>query len=405
MIPDQWYPILPADEVRNDKPTGVRRMGQELVLWRDLDGNLVCQGARCPHKGANLADGRMRGDSVECPYHGFRYGPDGACKAVPALGSGARIPGSLRVPVHPVREAHGLVWLWWGEERAELPDLQIAPVVADNPKVHSTLHWTRPVHYTRYIESLLEFYHITYVHRDHWFNYIDYLFLYGTARKLGLDGKERYLAATKIVNHKLETVTEGQTLRYSFDHQEEADPSNTTHYVITFTFPCQVHVQTEQFEATSWLVPVDDGHTEHILRWYEYPTVKPFLRSERLRRVLPRASLYMEKWIQDVQDVRIMERQEPKISEGGVSKFIPVDELNAKYLAIRSRLIQEAAERRRSAGAAAAAGAPAAAGEAPEPAGGPAPAGKRPAPANGRRTAKAAANGEGLSATGANRAR
>ncbi|MGK5543937.1 Rieske 2Fe-2S domain-containing protein [Streptomyces sp. URMC 127] len=386
MIPNQWYPILPADEVRNDKPTGVRRMGQELVLWRDLDGNLVCQGARCPHKGANLADGRMKGDSVECPYHGFRYGPDGACKAVPALGSGARIPGSLRVPVHPVREAHGLVWLWWGEERAELPDLQIAPVVADNPKVHSTLHWTRPVHYTRYIESLLEFYHITYVHRDHWFNYIDYLFLYGTARKLGLDGKERYLAATKIVNHKLETVTEGQTLRYSFDHQEEADPSNTTHYVITFTFPCQVHVQTEQFEATSWLVPVDDGHTEHILRWYEYPTVKPFLRSERLRRILPRASLYMEKWIQDVQDVRIMERQEPKISEGGVSKFIPVDELNAKYLAIRSRLIQEATRSKEAKEEK----------EEKETAAAPLPAGPARDPAaNGRRAAKATANGDG----------
>ncbi|MCQ8769401.1 aromatic ring-hydroxylating oxygenase subunit alpha [Streptomyces telluris] len=380
MIPNQWYPILEAKEVGNGKPTGVRRMGEELVLWRDLDGNLVCQGARCPHKGANLADGRMKGNTVECPYHGFRYGPDGACKAVPALGSGARIPGSLRVPTHPVREAHGLVWLWWGEERAEadLPDLQIAPVVADNPKAHATTHWTRPVHYTRYIESLLEFYHITYVHRDHWFNYIDYLFLYGTARKLGLDGKERYLAATKIVNHKLET--EGQTLRYSFDHQEEADPRNTTHYVITFTFPCQVHVQTEQFEATSWLVPVDDGHTEHILRWYEYPAFKPLLRAEKLRRVLPWASLYMEKWIQDVQDVRIMERQEPKISEGGVSKFIPVDELNAKYLAIRSRLIQEAAAKAPPAGETAEAAGP--------------PAG-RPAPANGRKAAGAAANGNG----------
>ncbi|MGK5730903.1 Rieske 2Fe-2S domain-containing protein [Streptomyces sp. URMC 124] len=404
MIPNQWYPVLPAEEVRNDKPTGLRRMGQELVLWRDLDGNLVCQGARCPHKGANLADGRMKGNSVECPYHGFRYGPDGACKAVPAMGSGARIPRSLRVPTHPVREAHGLVWLWWGEERAaaDLPDLGIAPVVAGNPKVHSTLHWTRPVHYTRYIESLLEFYHITYVHRDHWFNYIDYLFLYGTARKLGLDGKERYLAATKIVNHKLETEADGLTLRYSFDHQEEADPSNTTHYVITFTFPCQVHVQTEQFEATSWLVPVDDGHTEHILRWYEYPTVKPFLRSERLRRILPRASLYMEKWIQDVQDVRIMERQEPKISEGGVSKFIPVDELNAKYLAMRSRLIQEAAQSKAAktpGPAESAETAEAAAAETPGAVAAPKPA------ANGRRAAKAAANGNGAPVAPASRGR
>ncbi|WP_233221459.1 aromatic ring-hydroxylating oxygenase subunit alpha [Streptomyces carminius] len=342
MIRNQWYPILQSEEVGNDSPTGVRRFGEELVLWRDVEGNLVCQGARCPHKGANLADGRMKGDSIECPYHGFRYGSDGACRAVPALGSGARIPGSLRVPTHPVRERFGLVWMWWGEERDVLPDLPAPREVTENPKVYATKRWTRPVHYTRYIESLLEFYHVTYVHRDHWFNYIDYLLLYGTPSKLGLDGRERYLAATKIANHRVET--EGQTIRYSFDHCQEDDPANTTHYEITFTFPCMVHVRTEQFETTSWLVPIDDGHTEHILRWYEYPQVKPILRFEKLRRVLPWASLYMEKWVQDPQDVRIMERQEPKISAGGINKFIPVDEMNAKYLAMRAKLMQEAGQ-------------------------------------------------------------
>ncbi|WP_371525604.1 aromatic ring-hydroxylating dioxygenase subunit alpha [Streptomyces sp. NBC_01283] len=344
MIPNQWYPILDAKEVKNDAPLGTRRLGEELVLWRDIDGNLVCQGARCPHKGANLAHGRMKGNSVECPYHGFRFGSDGACKAIPAMGANARIPGSLKVPTYPVREKFGLVWMWWGEERAEadLPDIQAPREITENGKLYSTQRWTRPVHYTRYIESLLEFYHVTYVHRDHWFNYIDYLLLYGTPSKFGLDGKERYLAATKIANHHVET--EGQTIRYSFDHCEEADPTNSTHYVITFTFPCMVHVVTEQFESTSWLVPIDDTHTEHVMRWYEYEKAKPILRSEKLRRLLPWASLYMEKWVQDPQDARIMEHQEPKISAGGINKFIPVDEVNAKYLAMRAHLIQEAAE-------------------------------------------------------------
>ncbi|WP_435615239.1 Rieske 2Fe-2S domain-containing protein [Streptomyces coelicoflavus] len=348
MIPNQWYPIVETQEVRNDKPLGVRRMGQDLVLWRDIDGNLVCQGARCPHKGANLGDGRMKGNTIECPYHGFRYGADGACRVIPAMGAQARIPGSLRVATYPVREQFGLVWMWWGDERpaADLPPVQAPPEVTDNQKLYATKRWTRPVHYTRYIESLLEFYHVTYVHRDHWFNYIDYLLLYGTPSKLGLDGRERYLAATRITNHHVETEAEGQTIRYSFDHCQEDDPANTTHYVITFTFPCMVHVQTEQFETTSWLVPIDDENTEHILRWYEYEQVKPVLRIEPLRRLLPWASLYMEKWVQDPQDVRIMEHQEPKISAGGVNKFIPVDEMNAKYVSMRAKLIADAAAAR-----------------------------------------------------------
>lgn len=341
MIPNQWYPILRREDIKRNKPTAVRRLGQELVLWRDTTGKLVCHDARCPHKGAHLGDGRLRGDSIECPYHGFRFGSDGNCREIPCLGKDARIPSAHHVKTYPVREQNDLIWLWWGADRIGLPEVDLPKELSENPKVHATLTWARPVHYTRYIESLLEFYHVTFVHRDHWFNYVDYLFLYGTLKKLGLDGRERYLAATKVENAHF--GSDGNTLRYTFDHLQEDEPSNSTHYKITFTFPCMVHVQTEQFEATTWLVPIDENNTQMILRWYEYPQFSS-LRLKPLRRVLPWASLYMEKWIQDRQDVRIMLKQEPKISDVGVNKFVAVDEMNAKYLAMRAKLIQEANE-------------------------------------------------------------
>lgn len=342
MIRNQWYPILLPEDIRNDRPTSVRRMGKNLVLWRDIEGNLVCQDARCPHKGADLGDGRLRGNSIECRYHGFRYGPEGNCVAVPALGSDARIPATLTVQRFPVREHVGLIWLWWGDDREELPEILVPPEVADNPKVYATMRWTRPVHYTRYIESVLEFYHVTFVHRDHWFNAVDYLFLYGSLRKLGLDGRRRYLAATKVENSRLDV--DGLTLRYSFDHCQEDDPSNVNHYDVTFAFPSMSHIVSKQFEVTAWFAPIDDDNTEIILRWYEFPRLTSALRSERLRRSLPRLSLFMEKWVQDPQDVRVLLRQEPKMSARGVSKFIPLDELNAKYVAIRTQLLRENAE-------------------------------------------------------------
>lgn len=339
MIRNQWYPILLPEDITNDKPFGVKRMGENLVLWRDIEGNLVCQEARCPHKGADLGDGRLRGNSVECRYHGFRYGPDGHCVAVPSLGSDARIPATLKIKRYPVREHVGLIWLWWGDERAELPEILVPSEVADNPRLYATMRWTRPVHYTRYIESVLEFYHVTFVHRDHWFNAVDYLFLYGTLRKLGLDGRRRYLAATKVENSHLEV--DGLTLRYSFDHCEEADPGNTNHYDVTFAFPSMSHIVSKQFEVTAWFAPIDDENTEIILRWYEFPRLKNTLRAERLRKAVPKLSLYMEKWVQDPQDVRVMLRQEPKMSGRGASKFIPIDELNAKYVAMRTKLLAE----------------------------------------------------------------
>lgn len=97
MIPDLWYPIAISTDVNTKKPTSLRRLGMQLVLWRDMDGNVVVQDARCPHKGADLGDGRLKGNAVECPYHGFLFNSEGTCTLTPAMGRNARIPGSLKI--------------------------------------------------------------------------------------------------------------------------------------------------------------------------------------------------------------------------------------------------------------------------------------------------------------------
>lgn len=341
MIPNQWYPILQTGDIKRDKPTGVRRMGEELVLWRDLDGNLVCQTARCPHKGANIADGRLKGNTVECPYHGFRFDAEGACKVVPALGSDARIPASLKLRKYPVREEHGLVWMWWGDEREQLPAIELPTELVSNPRPYETISWTRPIHYTRYIESLLEFYHVTFVHKDHWTNNIDYTFMYGTARNLWTDGRERYLAANKIVNQKVEV--EGTTIRSTFDQCEEGNPQNSSHFNLIYQAPGLTHVKTGLLEITTWLTPIDDENTLAIMRLYEYPRLRTMVPIKQLRPWVLRASLLMERLVQDPQDVGIMLRQEPRVSERGVNKFIALDEMDAKFLQMRDRLKAEAA--------------------------------------------------------------
>lgn len=281
MIPNQWYPILQTSEIQREKPTGVRRMGEELVLWRDLDGTLVCQTARCPHKGANIGDGRLKGNTVECPYHGFRFDAEGTCKVVPALGAGARIPASLKLRTYPVREQHGLVWLWWGEEREHLPAIELPAELVGNSRPYETISWTRPLHYTRYIESLLEFYHVTFVHRDHWTNNIDYTFMYGTARRFWTDGRDRYLAANKIVNHEVEV--DGTTIRSTFDQCEEADPENTSHFHLIYQAPGLTHVKTGLLEITTWLTPIDEENTLAIMRLYEYPMLRAMVPFKPLR--------------------------------------------------------------------------------------------------------------------------
>ncbi|TDD80531.1 aromatic ring-hydroxylating oxygenase subunit alpha [Actinomadura rubrisoli] len=340
MIPNQWYAVLRSQDVGTARPTGAKRMGLEMVFWRDTSGRLICQSARCPHKGANLADGRLRGDTIGCPYHDFRFGTDGTCRLAPCLGTGGRLPRSMRIENYHVRERNGLIWVWWGEDRAVLPEVRVPPEVGGRDDVHATSAWQQPVHYTRYIESLLDFYHVPVVHRDHWFNVLDYVGWSGTARKLGFDGRRRYLAMTKLVDSRLEV--DGTTLRHFFRLVEEGDPTNSASLAVTFTFPGMVHIHTEPFDVTIWMTPIDEGRTQVLFRWYEDRHLARILRAPGLRRVLPRLALFAQKRVQEVQDMNVVSRIEPRVTGRGVNRLVAADELNAKYVVMRDQLRKEA---------------------------------------------------------------
>ena len=58
--------------------------GEEAALWRSAGGALRIWGDRCPHRGMRLSHGFVRGETLACIYHGWRYGLDGGCVHIPA---------------------------------------------------------------------------------------------------------------------------------------------------------------------------------------------------------------------------------------------------------------------------------------------------------------------------------
>jgi len=123
MIPNQWYVILESNEVKRGKPVGVTRLSEKLVAWRDARGQVTVMRDLCPHRGVALSAGKLIGDCIECPFHGFRYDTTGACKLVPANGRTAAPPKALRAHAYSTREAHGFICIWWGEPKNDLPPL------------------------------------------------------------------------------------------------------------------------------------------------------------------------------------------------------------------------------------------------------------------------------------------
>ena len=79
-----------------DGPLGLTLLDTPIVLWRSPDGGLSAARDQCPHRGAALSLGELRGDTLMCPYHGWRYDGGGHC-VLPAGDAGAD-PAPERAP-------------------------------------------------------------------------------------------------------------------------------------------------------------------------------------------------------------------------------------------------------------------------------------------------------------------
>ena len=121
MIRNQWYAILESNEVRGGKPVGVTRMGEKLVAWRDSQGKVTVMHDLCPHRGVALSAGEVHGDCIWCPFHGFEYDASGRCTVIPANGRTAPVPKVFKVQTYPTHEAHGLIFIYWGQPEGEAP--------------------------------------------------------------------------------------------------------------------------------------------------------------------------------------------------------------------------------------------------------------------------------------------
>lgn len=176
-VTDAWYFAALSRDVA---PASLKRheiMGEPVLIGRTRAGQVYAMRDICPHRAAPLSAGRLverpgEGETVECPYHGWRFRPDGVCAAIPSLVEDQAFePERIRVRSYPVRESQGLVFVFMAADPrgAAEPDHEppVFPgVVGGGPRLVEWMDFDS--HIDHAVVGLMDPAHGPYVHQQWW---------------------------------------------------------------------------------------------------------------------------------------------------------------------------------------------------------------------------------------------
>ncbi|NBX53522.1 MAG: aromatic ring-hydroxylating dioxygenase subunit alpha [Betaproteobacteria bacterium] len=163
-IYNAWYVACLSSELGS---TMVARtyLNKPVVLYRDQQSNPAALEDACPHRKLPLSMGRLKGDWIECGYHGLTFDQSGICVSAPTQD---RVPAFACVHSYPVCERWGLIWIWMGDPK--LADTNEIPQIEhyDNPQWHITRGDSLVVqcHYLWLADNLLDPSHVAWVHQS-----------------------------------------------------------------------------------------------------------------------------------------------------------------------------------------------------------------------------------------------
>jgi phthalate 4,5-dioxygenase oxygenase subunit len=248
-----WQPILLSEELpqRDGEPVRVRLLGEDMVAFRDTNGNVGMIDNYCPHRRASLFFGRNEECGLRCVYHGWKFDINGDCVDMPSEPAESNFKDKVRITAYPTHEAGDCIFVYMGPKEVQppFPHLEWTRVPSANRLM---MRWIQDSNYMQTIEGDLDTAHVSFLHR--WF-----------------DPKDRpQSVARRIKNGQDMTVMDGsprlhvEETDYGFIYGSRRDIGDGEYYwrATQFILPAYNLIPGPSWPITghAW-IPIDDDHT------------------------------------------------------------------------------------------------------------------------------------------------
>jgi 5,5'-dehydrodivanillate O-demethylase oxygenase subunit len=158
-----WLPVGISADLKT-KPTFIRVLGEDLVLYRDRSGTVGLLDARCAHRRANLCLGTAMSKGLMCRYHGWVFDADGTVLQTPSEASDFRL--TIKQKAYPVQERGGLVFAYMGDPPAPLlPNFDFLAATGER---HVKITGVANCNWLQCVENGIDPLHVSFLHADVW---------------------------------------------------------------------------------------------------------------------------------------------------------------------------------------------------------------------------------------------